>query len=49
MGHEGTGVVYKLGQGVTTDKFKLGDVNEAFAQAEWHQRQTPVTRAVLVP
>jgi L-iditol 2-dehydrogenase len=30
-------------------KFKLADVNEAFAQAEWHQRQTPITRAVLVP
>ena len=30
-------------------KFKLADVNEAFARAEWHQRQTPVTRAVLVP
>jgi threonine dehydrogenase-like Zn-dependent dehydrogenase len=29
--------------------FRLADVNEAFAQAEWHQRQTPVTRAVLVP
>jgi hypothetical protein len=29
--------------------FKLADVKEAFARAEWHQRQTPVTRAVLVP
>ena len=28
--------------------FKLEDVNEAFAQSEWNQRQTPVTRAVLV-
>lgn len=23
-------------------------VHETFAQAEWYQRQTPVTRAVLV-
>ena len=30
-------------------KFPLADVNEAFAQAEWDQRQTAVTRAVLVP
>ena len=30
-------------------KFKLEDVNDAFQQAEWDQRQTQVTRAVLVP
>lgn len=30
-------------------KFKLGEVNEVFPSAEWFQRETPVTRAVLVP
>ncbi len=30
-------------------KYKLGDVNEVFPKAEWFQRETPVTRAVLVP
>ena len=30
-------------------KFPLEQVNEAFPQAEWSQRQTEVTRAVLVP
>jgi threonine dehydrogenase-like Zn-dependent dehydrogenase len=30
-------------------RFPLADVNEAFAQADWAERQTPVTRAVLVP
>ena len=34
---------------MVSHKFKLADINEAFAQAEWDQRQTPVTRAVLVP
>jgi D-arabinose 1-dehydrogenase-like Zn-dependent alcohol dehydrogenase len=34
---------------LVSHKFKLADVNEAFVRAEWHQRQTPVTRAVLVP
>lgn len=34
---------------MVSHKFKLEDVNKAFAQAEWNQRQTPVTRAVLVP
>jgi Zn-dependent alcohol dehydrogenase len=29
--------------------YKLDNVNEAFAQAEWNQRQTQITRAVLVP
>ena len=29
--------------------FPLADVNEAFAQAEWADRQTTITRAVLVP
>ena len=30
-------------------KFPLADINQAFPQAEWDQRQTAVTRAVLVP
>ena len=30
-------------------QFKLGDVDGAFAEAEWAQRQTQVLRAVLVP
>ena len=34
---------------LVSHKFKLEDVNEAFTQSEWNQRQTPVTRAVLVP
>ena len=29
--------------------FPLADVNEAFAAAEWSQRQTEITRAMLVP
>jgi Zn-dependent alcohol dehydrogenase len=41
---------YKLPfQTLVSHKFKLEDVNEAFDQSEWDQRQTPVTRAVLVP
>ena len=34
---------------IVSHKFKLADINEAFPQAEWHQRQTDVTRAMLVP
>jgi threonine dehydrogenase-like Zn-dependent dehydrogenase len=34
---------------VVSHKFPLAEVNEAFVQAEWNQRQTPITRAVLVP
>ena len=34
---------------LVSHKFKLADVNEAFPQAEWSQRQTEVTRAMLVP
>ncbi|HZA23031.1 MAG TPA: zinc-binding dehydrogenase, partial [Dehalococcoidia bacterium] len=30
-------------------KYPLAEVNEAFAKAEWNQRQTEVTRAMLVP
>ena len=29
--------------------FKLADINEAFPEAEWHQRQAEITRAMLVP
>ena len=34
---------------VISHKFPLADINEAFPQAEWDQRQTAITRAVLVP
>ena len=34
---------------MVSHKFKLADINDAFPQAEWNQRQTEVTRAVLVP
>ena len=34
---------------MVSHKFRLADINEAFAQAEWHQRQTDVIQAVLVP
>ena len=34
---------------IVSHKFKLADINEAFPQAEWNQRQTEVTRAMLVP
>ena len=34
---------------IVSHRFKLEDINEAFAQAEWDQRQTEVTRAMLVP
>lgn len=34
---------------IVSHRFALEDVNEAFPQAEWNQRQTEVTRAVLVP
>ena len=34
---------------IVSHKFKLADINEAFPQAEWDQRQTDVTRAMLVP
>ena len=30
-------------------KAMFDEVNEAFPQAEWSQRQTEITRAVLVP
>lgn len=34
---------------IISNVFPLADVNEAFEQAEWANRETPVTRAVLVP
>ncbi len=34
---------------IVSHKFKLEEVNDAFPQAEWNQRQTDVTRAMLVP
>ena len=34
---------------IVSHKFKLEEINEAFPQAEWDQRQTDVTRAMLVP
>ena len=34
---------------IVSHKFKLADINEAFPQAEWDQRRTDVTRAMLVP
>ncbi len=34
---------------IVSHKFKMADINEAFPQAEWNQRQTDVTRAMLVP
>ena len=34
---------------IVSHRFKLADVNEVFPRAEWDQRQTEVTRAMLVP
>ena len=34
---------------IVSNTFPLADVNAAFEQAEWDNRQTSVTRAVLVP
>ena len=34
---------------IISNTFPLADVNQAFGQAEWADRQTSVTRAVLVP
>ena len=34
---------------IISNEFPLAEVNTAFEQAEWANRQTPVTRAVLVP
>ena len=34
---------------LVSHKYPLAEVNEAFADSEWAQRQTEVTRAMLVP
>lgn len=34
---------------IISHKFPLAEVNAAFEKAEWNQRQTDITRAVLVP
>ena len=34
---------------IVSNTFPLADVNSAFEKAEWDNRQTSVTRAVLVP
>jgi Zn-dependent alcohol dehydrogenase len=34
---------------IVSHKFPLAEINEAFPQAEWDQRQTTITRAMLVP
>ena len=34
---------------IISNGFPLADVNAASEQAEWANRETPVTRAVLVP
>ena len=34
---------------IVSHTFPLADVNDAFAQAEWDQSQTPITRAMLGP
>ena len=34
---------------IVSHKFPLAEVNDASAQAEWDQTQTPITRAMLVP
>ncbi len=34
---------------LVSHQFPLAEVNEAFEKAEWSQRQTEITRAMLVP
>ena len=34
---------------IVSNHYPLDRVNEAFAEAEWHERQTEVTRGMLVP
>lgn len=34
---------------IVSHKFPLAEVNEAFPQCEWDQRQPEITRAMLVP
>ena len=34
---------------IVSNRYPLEQVNDAFAQAEWHERQTQVSRGMLVP
>ena len=34
---------------IVSNQYPLDKVNEAFEEAEWNERQTQVSRAVLVP
>ena len=34
---------------LVSETYPLDKVNEAFAQAEWNERQTKISRAMLVP
>ncbi len=34
---------------LVSDNYPLAEVNDAFAQAEWNERQTRISRAMLVP
>jgi Zn-dependent alcohol dehydrogenase len=34
---------------IVSHTYPLADVNRAFADAEWHEHQTGVSRAMLVP
>ena len=34
---------------MVSHQFPLAEINDAFQRAEWDQRQTEITRAVLVP
>ena len=34
---------------IVSNRYALADVNQAFADAEWHERETEVTRGMLVP
>ena len=36
-------------QRIVSHKFPLAEVNQAFPQCEWDQRQPAITRAMLVP
>jgi D-arabinose 1-dehydrogenase-like Zn-dependent alcohol dehydrogenase len=59
FGHEMTGRVAKLGARVSTDSLgrplashtsPLEKINDAFAQSEWHTKDTTnITRAAIVP
>ena len=34
---------------IVSHTYPLAEVNRAFAESEWHERQTGVSRAMLVP